>query len=143
MDLTIKTANNQNLVLVPGISAGEYFNLPDGNSWYSETEHGQISFQEKQADPFTIRISLLQFVRKITLYFSSQIPKAGVRIALKSGWNVGLPGEKTVKVRENHFVLFSPGVKGEKMVFDKDQPYRGIEILCDPSKLYALMNLFP
>jgi hypothetical protein len=48
-----------------------------------------------------------------------------------------------VKVRENQFVLFSPGTKGEKIVFEKGQPYRGIEILCDPEKLHELMNKFP
>jgi hypothetical protein len=143
MDLTIKTANNQNLVFVPSVSSGEYFNLPCSNFWYAETEHGQIYFQEKQAGPFTIRLSLLLFIRKITLYFSSQTPKAGVRIDLKSGWNVGLPGEKTVKVRKNQFVLFSPRAKREKMVFEKDQPYRGIKVLCGPRKLYELMDLFP
>jgi AraC-like DNA-binding protein len=143
MDLTIKTTNNQELLFIPGVSPGDYYNLPGSESWYSETEHGNIYFQEKQAGPFTIRLSLLQFIKKCTLYFRSHTPRSGVRIALENRWNVGLLSGETVTLRENQFVLFSPGIRGEKMVFEKDQQYRGIEILCDPSKMDDLMDLFP
>jgi AraC family transcriptional activator of pyochelin receptor len=143
MTLTIKTANNQNLILVPGVSAGDYYDLPGSSSWHSETEYGNIYFQEKLTGPFTIRLYLLQIYKKLTLYFRNDTPSAGVRIALENNWNVGLYGGDTVTLKENQFVLFSPGTKGEKMVFEKDQVYRGIEVLCDRDKLEDLMDLFP
>jgi AraC-like DNA-binding protein len=143
MDLTIRKSNNQSILLRPGVSAGDYYELPGAKSWYSETEYGNLYFQEKKAGSFTIRLSLLQFIKKVTLYFRNQQPMAGVRIALKNRWNVGLWGQDMVMLRENQFVLFSPGTKGEKMLFEKDQVYRGVEVLCDPEKLGNLMDLFP
>lgn len=143
MDLTIRTSNNQNIQLQAGVSTGDYYDLPGSSSWYSETEYGNIYFQEKQTGPFTIRLSLIHFFRKITVYFRSQTPRAGVRIALENSWNIGLLGENTVRLRENQFVLFSPGNRGVKMIFEKDQVYRGIEVLCDREKLDDLMDLFP
>src|SRR5689334_396373 len=135
MTLTIKTTNNQNLILIPGVSAGDYYELPGSKSWYSNTEYGNIYFQESHTGPFTIRLSLLQIFKKITLYFRNQTPQAGVRIALENNWNVALYGGNAINLRENQFVLFSPGIKGEKMEFEKDQVYRGIEVLCDREKL--------
>lgn len=143
MTLTIKTANNQNLILIPGVSPGDCYELPGSQSWYSETEFGNFYFQEKRTGPFTIRLSLFHILKKITLYFSNKVPKAGVRIALENSWNVALTGGDAVTLRENQFVLFAPGIKGEKMVFEKDQVYRGIEVLCDRDKLDELMDLFP
>jgi AraC-like DNA-binding protein len=143
MDLTINTSTNQNILLVPGEGTLEYFNLPGGDSWISESEYGKIYFQEKHMGPFTIRLSLLQFIKKVTLYLKNQQPMAGVRIALENRWNVGLWGGEMLTLRENQFVLFSPGTKGEKLSFEKDQVYRGIEVLCDPEKLGDLMDLFP
>jgi AraC-like DNA-binding protein len=142
MTLTIKT-KNQNLLLIPGVSAGDFCNLPGSSSWYSETDWGNIYFQEKQSGIFTIRLSLLHFFRNISLHFQNHTPKAGVRISLENQWNVSLPGGEAVKLQQNQFVLFSPGIKGEKMVFEEGQRYRGIEILCDPEKLGDLMDLFP
>ena len=142
MDLAIRTIN-QNILLHSGASSGDYYELPGSKSWFSETEHGNLYFQEKQAGPFTIRLSLLQFIDDITLYFRMQSPKAGVRIALENSWNVGLLGGETVTFRKNQFVLFSPGPRGEKIVFEKDRIYRGIEVLCEPQKLADLMDLFP
>jgi AraC-like DNA-binding protein len=143
MDLTISTSTNQNVLLLPSAGTDEHFKLPGSNTWFSESEYGKIYFQEKQAGPFTIRLSLLEFIKKITLYFRNHTPRAGVRIALENRWNVGLWGEDMVTLRENQFVLFSPGTKGEKMLFEKDQVYRGVEVLCDPAKLEDLMDLFP
>lgn len=143
MDLTIKTKNNQNIVLYPGVSAGDYYNLPGSSSWFSETQFGNLYFQEKQSGPFTIRLYFLKILRKITLHFQNQTPKAGVRIALENQWKVGLLGGDAVNLKQNQFVLFSPGTKGEKMAFEEGQQYRGIEILCDPEKLGDLMDLFP
>jgi AraC-like DNA-binding protein len=143
MDLTIRTKNDQNIVLFPGVSAGDYYSLPGSSSWYSETQYGNLYFQEKQSGPFTIRLSLLKILKKITLHFQSQTPRAGVRISLENQWNMGLLGGEVVKLQQNQFVLFSPGTKGEKMVFEEGQQYRGIEILCDPEKLGDLMDLFP
>ena len=51
-------------------------------------------------------------------------------------------GGDAVKLQQNQFVLFSPGVKGEKIVFEKGQEYHGVEVLCDPNKLRELMDLF-
>jgi AraC family transcriptional regulator, transcriptional activator of the genes for pyochelin and ferripyochelin receptors len=143
MHLTIRTSNNQTILLSPGVSAGDYYELPGAKSWFSETEYGNLYFQEKKVGPFTIRLSLLQFIKKVTLYFRNQQPMAGVRIALENRWNVGLWGGEMLTLREKQFVLFSPGTKGEKMTFEKDQVYRGIEVLCDSEKLGDLMDLFP
>jgi AraC-like DNA-binding protein len=143
MTLTIKTANNKNLILVPGISAGDYYELPGSDSWFSETDHGNIYFQEKQTGPFFIRLTLLHIFKKVTLYFQNQIPKAGVRIALQNKWNVGISEGDSVELQENQFLFFSPGHLEEKMLFEKGQVYRGIEVLCDPDKLHNLMDLFP
>jgi AraC-like DNA-binding protein len=143
MDLTIRTKNNQNIALTQGVAAGDYYNLPGSSSWFSETQYGNLYFQEKQSGPFTIRLSFLKILRNITLNFLSQTPRAGVRLALENQWNVGLQTGDAVKLQQNQFVLFSPGTKGEKMVFEEGQQYRGIEILCDPERLGDLMDLFP
>ena len=143
MDLTIKTSSNQNILLEPGVPSGVTFNLPGSRSYRSETENGSIYYEELSSGPFTFRYSIFHFIKKITLYLRQQKPYAGVRIAVENRWNVALNGEDPITVRQNHFVLFSPGNKGEKMVFEKNQQYRGIEILCDPEKMTELMNLYP
>jgi AraC-like DNA-binding protein len=122
---------------------GDKYNLPGSKSWFSKSEIGNIHFQEKQVGPFILRHSILQFARKITLYFKSQSPLAGVHIALGNSWQLGLQGEKTVTIKQNQFVLLSPGSKGEKMVFEKNLEYRGFEILCPQEKMAELMDIFP
>ena len=144
MDLTIKTSSNQNIQLVSGAPSGVTYNLPGSNSWSAQTGHGSIYIEEIQTGPYTIRYSFFHFIKKITLYFRTFQPLAGVRIAAsKCKWNIALPGEDSVTVKQNQFILLSPGIKGEKIVFEKGQEYHGIEILCNPSKLKELMDLFP
>src|SRR5262245_25839933 len=99
MDLTIRTKTNQNIMLFPGVSSGDYYNLPGSSSWFSKTSYGNFYFQERQSGPFTIRHSFLQVLKKITLFFQSQTPRAGVRISLENQWNVGLPGEGVVTLQ--------------------------------------------
>jgi AraC family transcriptional activator of pyochelin receptor len=143
MDLTILTSTHQNLLLSPCVSSTGYSDIPGSSSWSSESEHGTIHYQEVRRGPYTIRYSFFQFFKKVTLYFKMVTPQAGVRIAMENRWNVALQGEDPVTVLKNQFVLFFPGSRGEKIVFEKDQQYRGIEILCDPEKMAELIRLFP
>jgi AraC-like DNA-binding protein len=143
MDLTIKTSANQNLLLRPGASAGAFYELPGSCIWSSISEHGIIHYQEIILGNFTLRYSFFQFFKKITLYFKMENPQAGVRIAIENRWNVALHGENSVTVLKNNFILFFPGNKGERIVFEKGQQYRGIEILCEPAKMIELMKVFP
>jgi AraC family transcriptional activator of pyochelin receptor len=143
MDLTIWTSAHQNILLGPGVPNGGYSDLPGSSSWSSQSEHGTIQYQEVRLGPYIIRYSFFQFFKKVTLYFKMKSPQAGVRIATENRWHVALQGEDPVTVLKNQFVLFFPGSKGEKIVFEKDQQYRGIEILCKPSKMAALIHLFP
>jgi AraC-like DNA-binding protein len=144
MDLTIKTSANQNLLLGPGVSTGAYYyDLPGSSIWSSVSEHGIIHYQEIKLGSFILRYSFFQLFKKIALYFKMENPQAGVRIAIENRWNVSLQGENSVRILKNHFILFFPGSKGEKIVFEKDQKYRGVEILCEPEKMAELMDVFP
>lgn len=143
MDLIIKTSTNQYLQLRPDVSTGIGNDLPGSSFWSSESEHGIIHYQEFRLGSFTLRFSFFQFFKKITLYFKMEHPKSGVRIALENRWNVALQGEDPVTVLKNQFIIFFPGNKGEKIVFEKDQQYRGVEVLCEREKMAELMHSFP
>jgi AraC-like DNA-binding protein len=143
MDLTIRTSTNQNLQLLSGVYTGAHNDLPGSSYWSSESEHGIIHYQEINLGTFTLRYSFFQFFKKITLYFKMEHPQAGVRISMQNRWDVALQGEDSVTVLKNQFILFFPGNKGEKIVFEKDQQYRGVEILCEREKMAELMNFFP
>jgi AraC-like DNA-binding protein len=146
MDLTIKTSTNQTFDFHPGMPAGVSFSLPGKNAWSSNNKYGLICFEEFKTGGFTIRSSYFKFTRKMTLYCRMHNPLlalVGVRIAMFNKWSVGLRGQKTVLLPKDQFVIYYSGKREEKLVFEKDKEYRSFETLCPPSKLEAVLKLFP
>jgi AraC-like DNA-binding protein len=143
IDLNIKTSTNEKIVLENFRPSNVSFRLPAGETWAASNELGTICFEEMQTGDFTIRSSSIQLRKKMTLYFCSEEPLAGMRIAVKNPWRFGLSGNDKMKLQKNQYVLFYPGKKGEKAVFEKDKEYQSFEVFCKPQKLAEELRLCP
>jgi AraC-like DNA-binding protein len=146
MDLTIQTSASEILPLRPAVPSGWLSDLkiPGSNAWSAEGDFGTIFLEEFRSGPFIIRFTFFRFLRKMTLYMSTQTPSVCTRIATKSNWRFGLGAGGSIRLREGQFALFrSNGTVAEKITFEKGKEYRSFEAICPPGKLDGLINLFP
>jgi len=117
--------------------------LPGSQTLFSEKDFGTILIQEFNADHYSLRYSIFNFLKKITLLFQEE--KTGIisRFLLKGSLSIKIRGEEKVHLREGQFILLSAIDNKETAVFDKGKEYRIFDTAYSIETLKQLVTSFP
>lgn len=117
--------------------------LPGSSALFCERDFGTMLIQEYKTDHFSIRYSIFNFFKKITLLFKDE--KAGIRsrLALKNSANIKTENKEKLQLKEGQFLLLSGELTGKTIFFDKGREYRFFDTAYSVDLLKQLVASFP
>lgn len=117
--------------------------LPGSDTQFCEREFGTILIQEYNGEHYSLRYSIFNFFKKMTLLFKEG--RTGIRsqLALKGGLKVK-PGRKgKLNLKEGQFFLFIDKNEHRTISFETGKEYRVFDTYYSVELLNELLESFP
>lgn len=116
--------------------------LPGSNSFFAKKEYGSIFLQEYCTDLFSIRYTILNFSKKISLLFKNENNGLRSLLALQNTTKIKFEKNKKISLQQGQYVLVK-GSDTETIAFDKTGEYKLFDTNFSDNLLKQLGTSFP
>lgn len=127
--------------LIPDNFPGPLF--PGSSALFCKQDFGTMLIREYKADHFSIRYSIFNFFKRMTLLFKDEKTGLRSRLALKNSANIKTENKDKLQLKEGQFLLLSGELTGNTIFFEKDREYRFFDTDYSVDLLNQLVVSFP
>lgn len=117
--------------------------LPGSSALFCKQDFGTMLIQEYKTDHFSIRYSVFNFLKKISLLFKDEKTGLRSRLALKNSTIIKTETKDKLQIKEGQFLLLSGELTGNTIFFEKDREYRFFDTAYSVDLLNRLVASFP
>lgn len=118
------------------------FRLPGSEARFFEAEFGTITIQEFNSRHYSIRYSIFNFLKAISLLFEEDDAEIKSRLLLKGDLKIKLRSSKELHLKERQFALYR-NADDEKILFDKGNEFRFFDTTYSQELIKELLPTFP
>lgn len=119
------------------------FVLPGSEISYCEKDFGTITVQQIFADHFSLRYSVYNFLKKVTLLIQDEAALLRTQFVLKGKIKIHSQGEESIYIREGQFLLFNSDQKRSKASIETEMEHRMFDATYSSEFLQPLLQAFP
>lgn len=116
--------------------------IAGSNSFFAKKEYGSILLQEYSTELFSIRYSIFNFSKKISLLFNNENNGLRSLLALQNSTKIRFEKNKTLSLLQDQYVLVNGG-STETITFNKTGEYRLFDTIFSQNLLKKLGSSFP
>jgi AraC-like DNA-binding protein len=117
--------------------------LPGSETTFCEREFGTMIIQEFNADHYSLRYAIFNFIKKVTLFFKEENSDLKTEIALKGAIKIKANAGKDVNLKQGEFALFRSSDNSRTILFEKGKEYRIFDTTYFAELLNELIESFP
>lgn len=116
--------------------------IAGSNSFFAKKEYGSILLQEYSTELFSIRYSIFNFSKKISLLFNNENNGLRSLLALQNSTKIRFEKNKTLSLLQDQYVLVNGG-STETITFNKTGEYKLFDTIFSQNLLKQLGSSFP
>jgi AraC-like DNA-binding protein len=117
--------------------------LPGSNILFCEKDFGTIMIQQYHAENYSLRYSIFNFIKKVSLLFSEEKSLLRTLLVQKGSFGIKTQSKSKTKLRESQFLLFNSGENQMETHFANGNEYQIFDATYSESLLHQLFENFP